>query len=403
MSVCSKSDGSGAEYCQSPGSSGVDVVSEQRFRLVSLSPTAFARWTELCRAAGLSDQPSLVLRYAAVPALVAVVDRSGVPVWAPTLFLARCGIVSRGVTSDTTRTYAESLLSWMRFLDAAGATLDDVGEELLQLYRADLCHARMNATYKSATSTANLRVAVAVQFHSWCQLNGYPSPLGAYLLARTKHERSLAPRVIRRHPRILGERELRALFEIVPLPYRLAFRWGLVTGMRRVEVAGLRCSLLPRSENQPFQEDGLAKLQILRKGGRETPVYVPISLVDETLWYVISDRPTPRSGFEDFVFIGRGGRPLSRGAFSAEFRRCANSIGSDATLHHLRHTYAVHVLRFLDRSTEDCAGDAKNSLKTLQVLMGHARSETTEVYLRALDVTSEKVVKALGYLYGASA
>ncbi|WP_081065852.1 tyrosine-type recombinase/integrase [Burkholderia multivorans] len=375
----------------------------KNFRLVPLSPNAYGTWQDVCKAAGVPLSPPLLCRYSQLPVLRAVVDCSGIPLWAPTLFLARCAVMSRGVTDDTARTYGESLLSWLRYISAAGVSLDEANEELLQQYRAELCHVRVYGGYSASTATANLRVTVVIQFHTWCQSNGLASPLGDYLLSPNARCRSLAPQVVRRHPRLLGLEELRGLLSLVRQPYKLAFRWGLVTGLRRFELALLRCSALPLPEVLPFQEDGLAKVQVRRKGGRELTVYVPISLVEETQWYVISDRSEPRPGFDDYVFLGRNGRPLSRNSLSREFRRCADLIGSDATLHHLRHTYAVNVLRFLDRTNANQISEAKNSLKTLQVLMGHAHSETTELYLRALDVTDATVVGALEYLYGASA
>ncbi|WP_081336134.1 tyrosine-type recombinase/integrase [Burkholderia vietnamiensis] len=378
-------------------------MQEETFRLVSLRPNVYGTWQELCKAAGVASSQPFLCRYSPLPTLKAVVDSLGIPVWAPTLFLARCAITSRGVTDDTTRTYGESLLAWLRYVSVAGVTLDEASEELLQLFRAELRHSRGYGRHSASTATANLRVAVVIQFHKWCQSNGFPSPLGAYLLSPNARGRSLAPRVVRRHPRLLGLEELRGLLSLVRHPYKLAFRWALVTGLRRFELATLRRSVLPRHETLPFQEDGLAKLQVRRKGGRELTVYVPISLIEETQWYVMTDRSEPAPGFEDYVFLGQNGRALSRSSLSGEFRRCATLIGSDATLHHLRHTYAVNVLRFLDRMSVDQIGEAKNSLKTLQVLMGHAHSETTELYLRAMDVTNDVVVSALEYLYGASA
>ncbi|MGJ7575397.1 hypothetical protein ACSFBX_33100 [Variovorax sp. RB2P76] len=85
---------------------------------------------------------------------------------------------------------------------------------------------------------------------------------------------------------------------------------------------------------------------------------------------------------------------------SKEFRRCANLIGSDATLHHLRHTFAVNLLKLV----EACAKKTPeiNALKIVQVLMGHSSSATTETYLRAMEVSSAAVRDALDYLYGAT-
>lgn len=97
--------------------------------------------------------------------------------------------------------------------------------------------------------------------------------------------------------------------------------------------------------------------------------------------------------------MSRRGVPYSRGALSKEFRRCAVEVGISANLHHLRHTYAVHMLAFLDaRPSKD--GWSANSLKTLQVLLGHASAETTAIYLQAVQIPGEGVMNALGFLYG---
>jgi len=241
---------------------------------------------------------------------------------------------------------------------------------------------------------------VAVEFHRWCQRNAFQSPLGNYLASRNASDRSLAPRIISRHPRNLALEEISRLMLLARPPYRLAFRWGLASGMRRFEVADLRHSDLPRPEQLPFFEDRLASLNIMRKGGREQTIYVPVQLVEETQWYFIADRPTPAAGFEDHIFLSARGLPLERQALSREFRRCGKLIGTDATLHHLRHTFASNVLAYLQRTHDQDQGI--NSLKVVQVLLGHANAKTTEVYLRAARVTSRAVVDALDYLYGAT-
>ena len=365
------------------------------FRLVHLHPPSLASQRESCwRELDLPGGPNFSLRYEHTPLLVAVVDEAGLPIWAPTLFVARHSILSRGMTGDTPRTYGESLLPWLRYLAVSGRDITSADEERLQLYRARLMHARL------ATATANLRVAVAVQFHAWCQGNGYASPLSAYLVGRSGTDRSLAPRVIGRHPRVLSFEEVSRLMTLARTPYRLAFQWGLVAGLRRFEGRQLLDSMLPRPETLPFFNDGLASFRLMRKGGRELTVYAPVKLVEDTQWFFLTGRYKPLPSFEHHIFIGRTGRPLSRQALTKEFRRCGNLIGTDATLHHLRHTYAANVLAFLQRSNTEDGG--QNSLKTLQVLMGHASMESTEVYLRASEVTSAAVVEALDYLYGAA-
>lgn len=71
-----------------------------------------------------------------------------------------------------------------------------------------------------------------------------------------------------------------------------------------------------------------------------------------------------------------------------------------APLHHLRHTFAVHVLRILESKAND--GEELNSIKALQILLGHARIETSEIYLKAYQISGGATIAALDFLYGAT-
>ena len=322
------------------------------------------------------------------------------PVWPASLFLASQGVASRGVTGDTVRTYGESLIPWLEYIHIRNKTVRTVEEETLKLYRAQCVHGVGHIGQPLASASANLRVAVAARFHLWCQANGFSSPLGQYLEQRPVGSRTLAPRVIRRHPKLLSLEESKRLMYEAREPYRLMFRWALSTGFRRFEVGGLRKSKLPEAKAVPFFADGLASFELMRKGGRTLTAYAPVHLVEQTNWYVLSERPPAQPAWADYVFINTHGRPVSRQAMSREFRRCADLIGSKATLHHMRHTFAAHVLTFLDKPTSRT--ESVNALKVVQVLLGHSSMETTEIYLAALQVTSPAVVEALDYLYGGS-
>lgn len=348
--------------------------------------------------AGLATSVLDSHRYGSLPSVVMLIDSTGLPVWPATLFLASQAISSRGQTGDTARTYGESLIPWLEFLEVKKRTVDTVDEEVLKLFRAQCVHGTGQSGQQFASATANLRVEVATQFHRWCQSNGFPSALGRYLSDRPIGSKTLAPRVIRRHPKLLSFEESKRLLHEAREPYKLMFQWGLVTGLRRSEVGSLRRSSLPRPEAVPFFADGLARFELLRKGGRSLTVYAPVNLVEQTNWYLLAERPPALPEFEDYIFINSRGRPISRQSMSREFRRCANSIGSEATLHHLRHTFAAQVLSFLDRPAN--RKESVNALKVVQVLLGHSRMETTEIYLTALEVADASVVQALEYLYG---
>ncbi|MGY6252294.1 tyrosine-type recombinase/integrase [Paraburkholderia caledonica] len=371
---------------------------------------------ELARIPGAADiQPRLF----ELPAVAIIVDPKGIPVWMPTLYLADIALASHSVTGDTVRTYAEALLPWLEFLVHQGIQLSGVTEETIGLYRASIAHQNCKKSpWRYASATVNQRVVVPANFHAWgqrCTL--MPSPLGAYLCTprsvvesrvsshrRVFHASRLqkiaAPRVIARTPMTLGVDELQQLFAVTSSPYRLMLRWCVSCGLRRFEVCSLQVRDLPSTAELGNFADGLARLTILRKGSKELTVHVPSRLVEETHWYVLTERPAPAANNGHFVFLNRRGGRISRQMLTREFRKSADAIGSKATLHHLRHTFALVVLSILQRHEE--AGQELNPLKALQTLLGHAAIETTETYLRAAQLSSDAVRDALDYLYGAS-
>ena len=190
--------------------------------------------------------------------------------------------------------------------------------------------------------------------------------------------RPLVPRQPVRLPRTLAAADLElvgrkqaAIPPNVPL--------GGMHRLRRVELCNLKNSDL---QNPYVLPSGLNQIEIRRKGGRLISVYVPQRLLDETRWYALTDRPSTLPAPDiDLVFLTKSGKPVDKNRLSNEFRKAANTIGSTATLHHLRHTYAVTLFGKLQQSADD--GTHINPLKTLQILLGHASISSTEIYLRA--------------------
>jgi integrase len=144
-------------------------------------------------------------------------------------------------------------------------------------------------------------------------------------------------------------------------------------------------------------KDAMGVVRIVRKGGRELDLHVPSRLLDETWWYITTERPYAARGHTR-LFVQANGKPTTRRMLSETYRIAAEKNGVPSTLHHLRHTFAVTVFHHLSAKAQ--SGDAINPLKTLQVLLGHASVKTSEVYLRALHVQSDSVRQALDYLYG---
>lgn len=155
--------------------------------------------------------------------------------------------------------------------------------------------------------------------------------------------------------------------------------------------------MLPK-EGSIDAQTGFYEMRVLRKGGKRQSIYVIPKLLEETIWYVLTQRPKAGIGAENYVFLNSNGAKVNKLLISRKFREAFDAIGANTTFHGLRHTFAVTVLQLLEEQA--ASGNGNNPLKTLQVLMGHASIETTDIYLRSLSVTSDAVEKALGFLYG---
>jgi site-specific recombinase XerD len=332
--------------------------------------------------------------------------------WEATKYLSEISLFGRGVGGDTVRTYAESLITYLNFLEKERCDISEVSEFWIQKFRNDLIGESITRS-KLSPRTINQKVSTALRFHEWGEVrNQFLSPLGKLLSLNFQGRRhnSHIKRIFRKEsfpykfllsvekkiPRALSFIEIQTLFKTAPLPYSLIFKLAVITGMRRMELCNLKlANIPPKLENV---NRGLREIKIIRKGGKEGTVYLPNLLVDEIWWYVMKERSKPALGEDTFLFLTKDGKRIRRQYLSAVFKKCAATIAPDATLHHLRHTYAVLTLTLLQRKSD--LGSPINPLKTLQVLMGHSSIESTEIYLSALDVHSEELEETLNFLYG---
>lgn len=387
-------------------------MGQKSYRLIILRPRrVFTTQRGVLEAAGFQDLTVDSLSYFELPLIAVIVAGNGLPQAEACNFLLEKARGSRGITGDTARSYGEALCDWLEYLQARRCHWSEATEEWLGLYRLHLLSPKPNGRGVRA-STANHRLVVAAEFHRWGQrTQTMTSPLGAFLEhsrqsdgvrrpidRRRRNPNSYLAAVDKRLPKILTQEDIVRLFNVAPQPFDLMFRWSIATGMRRVEICDLRLKQLPSPAAVSRQEGGLMMIDVRRKGGRTLSVAVPSRLIEETAWYVTTERPGTSLDKDLHVFVGRQGRPISRERMTKVFRKCAAAIDSTATLHHLRHTFAVNVLHALDHYEGD--GQAMNPLKCVQVLLGHASLESTQIYLEALSMSSDAVRQALDYLYG---
>jgi len=136
-----------------------------------------------------------------------------------------------------------------------------------------------------------------------------------------------------------------------------------------VYACGLRVSELVGLEmGRVNVRDGF--LTVSGKGGKERAVPIGRSAIGSLRQYLQEARPElDRAGRSTTLFVGRGGRPLTRQGFWKKLREYALAAGlGPVSPHMLRHSFATHLLE----------GGA--DLRAVQMMLGHADLSTTQIY-----------------------
>ena len=280
--------------------------------------------------------------------------------------------VERGLAANTIAAYARDLSRLASFCETQGVSdatvIDRSVLELftLQLYDENLS-ARSVARYVSSVR-GFLRFLVAEGHRDDDPASRLSSPnFGRKLpevLRLDEVERLLAA------PGVDSPRALRdtAMIELL-----------YSSGLRVSELCGLgRNSLRPDPPT----------VIVRGKGDKERIVPVGPAAERAVNLYLEVGWPALDAGHgSSWLFLGRGGRPLSRQAFWKNLRRYTQRAGITVHLspHTLRHSFATHML-------EDGA-----PLPLIQQLMGHSSLLTTSRYLR---VTSPMLARAHGPAHG---
>ncbi|MBR4809343.1 MAG: tyrosine recombinase XerD [Bacteroidales bacterium] len=175
-----------------------------------------------------------------------------------------------------------------------------------------------------------------------------------------------APKLGRYLPEVLSVEEVTAILEGVPLGSATGVRDRAILevlygcGLRVSEACGLRLSAI--DADRGF-------VRIIGKGDKErlVPIGRPaLDALDEWL----SVRPEPAPGYEDYVFLNRFGKDLSRVSVFNMVKRRALEAGVRKSIspHTFRHTFATHMV-------ENGA-----DLRIVQEMLGHESVLTTEIY-----------------------
>jgi integrase/recombinase XerD len=272
----------------------------------------------------------------------------------PEEFLAAM-VVERGMADNTVAAYRRDLQKYLTFLQGKGiASLADVTPAHLQEFLGCLRSAGLSSR-SLARTTSTLRT-----FHRFLAAQGRVRSDPTSLLR--------SPRLSRHLPTVLSPEEVERLLGVpkVSTPIGLRDRAMLellyATGLRVSELLNLALTHVDLT---------VGFVRCLGKGAKERVVPVGSSASHWVKVYLAEGRPSLAKGRgTPFLFLGRGGRRLSRQAFWKGLRAYARRVGirKRVTPHTLRHSFATHLLE----------GGA--DLRSVQLMLGHADISTTQIY-----------------------
>jgi integrase/recombinase XerD len=187
-----------------------------------------------------------------------------------------------------------------------------------------------------------------------------------------------SPKMGRYLPAVLSVEEVSLIMDSVDLSSRTGKRDRAILevlygcGLRVSECAGLRIS-------DVFIDEGYVR--VTGKGDKERIVPMGEPATDALKSY-LADRPVPEPEYDDFMFLNKFGKPLSRISIFNMVKRQAVIAGirKEISPHTFRHSFATHLI-------ENGA-----DLRVVQEMLGHESILTTEIYTHIDSKTWKKSI-----------
>ena len=260
----------------------------------------------------------------------------------------------KSLSAHTLDAYLRDLDKLCQFLKDEGINLLDVSLEHLETFTAGLRDAGI-CPRSQARILSGIR-----SFYRYLVLEDYLEADPCELLE--------SPQTGFHLPEVLTLEEIDNLIESIDLSTREGQRNRAILetlyscGLRVTELCNLKLSDL-------YLEEGFIK--ITGKGEKQRLVPISPRAIRELQLYFI-DRNTMdiSSGYEDFVFISRKGKNISRIMVFHIIKVLSEAIGLTKSIspHTFRHSFATHLLE----------GGA--NLRAIQCMLGHESIGTTEIY-----------------------
>ena len=180
----------------------------------------------------------------------------------------------------------------------------------------------------------------------------------------------------RKLPVVLGPEEVARLLDAAPgLKYKAALSVAYGAGLRAAEVVSLKVSDIDSKQRIIRVEQG--------KGGKDRNVMLSPSLLNLLRAWWKAARP------QGWLFPGRDpAQPMTTRQLNRACHAAAQmaEINKRVSLHTLRHSFATHLL------------EQNIDVRVIQVLLGHAKLDTTALYTRVATKTISEVMSPLEHI-----
>ena len=262
--------------------------------------------------------------------------------------------LEKSLSRNTVEAYLTDLDKLFAYLELEEIDLTDVTLENLETFSAGLhdigIHSRSQARILSGIRS----------FFRFLVLEGY--------LAQDPSELLESPQIGQHLPDVLSVEEIDSLIGVIDRTSREGQRNRAILetlyscGLRVSELCNLRLSDLYLKEKF---------IRVEGKGSKQRLVPISSRAIHELqLYFADRSQGLIKPEYEDFVFISRFGKNISRIMVFHIIKELAEQIGLKKSIspHTFRHSFATHLLE----------GGA--NLRAIQCMLGHESIGTTEIY-----------------------
>ena len=264
--------------------------------------------------------------------------------------------IERGLSENTITNYQLDVQALMRFLEHRQQAVSPItiqAEEIQQFIYEE-------AKEKSAYSQSR-RISGLKSFFKYLIFEKYREDLPTQWLE--------APKIGRKLPDTLSIQEVELILDAVDLSKKEGHRNKAL--LETLYGSGLRVSeLINLQKSDIYKKEKL--LRVTGKGNKQRLVPLGDYALQQINIYLdeFQKQQPIQKGYENFVFLNRRGKALTRNMIFIIVKQTAEIAGIQKTVspHTFRHSFATHLL-------ENGA-----DLRTIQLLLGHESITTTEIY-----------------------